>query len=54
MIAVGVLIMLVGFVPLLASGFTVAALEGAATFFATGLLIFLVGTMLRKLRKSFE
>jgi hypothetical protein len=53
-IVVGALIILIGFVPLIASGLKLATLEGAASLFATGLLVLFVGLMLRRLQKAFE
>jgi hypothetical protein len=53
-IAAGVSIALLGFAPLAASGVDVGPLENAASFFAIGILLLLVGLMLRKLRKMFD
>ncbi|MGA2199998.1 MAG: hypothetical protein ABSG45_08685 [Nitrososphaerales archaeon] len=53
-IIVGALIILIGFVPLIASGLKIAALEGAVSLFAIGLLVLLIGLLIRKLQKALE
>ncbi len=53
-IVVGALIILIGFVPLIASGLKMTALEGAASLFAIGLLVLFVGLLLRRLQKALE
>jgi hypothetical protein len=50
----GVLVIALGFVPLLFGHFTFSSLESAGSFFAIGILIFIVGWLLRKIRRSFE
>jgi hypothetical protein len=50
----GVLIFAFGFLPLYFSGVTISTLEGAASFFAVGILVFLVGHLIRKVKKAFE
>ena len=45
---------MLGFAPLIASGVDIVPLQNAVTLFGTGMLVLLVGLMLRKLRKSFE
>ncbi len=54
LMVIGVLVILVGFLPIYFSGLTIGTLESAASFFAVGLLILLVGIMLRTLRKTFQ
>jgi hypothetical protein len=54
LIVVGLLLMLLGMVPLAVAGFSVGTLESSASFFATGLLILLVGVMLRKVHRSMQ
>ena len=52
LIAAGVLICLVGVIPPYYSGLTIGALESAASFIAVGILILLLGVMLRKLQRA--
>jgi hypothetical protein len=50
----GLLVMGLGFVPIFLAHITFGSLESAASFFAVGLLLFLIGFLLRRLRKSLE
>ena len=54
LILVGILVILAGFIPFALAGVTIPSLEVAASFFATGILIFLLGIMLRRLQKTFS
>lgn len=51
---VGVLIIVVGFLPFYFSGINIETLESATSLFFVGLLVFLIGLGLRRLRKAFE
>jgi len=53
LIILGVVVFAIGVVPLKYSGLTIPALENAAAFFATGILIILIGILLRKIQRSF-
>jgi VIT1/CCC1 family predicted Fe2+/Mn2+ transporter len=50
----GLLVMGLGFVPIFLAHITFESLESAASFFAVGLLLFLIGFLLRRLSKSLE
>lgn len=50
----GVIIIVLGFLPIYFSGINIGTLEGATSLFFVGLLIFLIGLGLRRLRKVFE
>jgi hypothetical protein len=50
----GVLIFAFGFGPLYFSGITIATLEGAASFFVVGIFVFLIGLLIRRVRKVFK
>ena len=50
----GALIFAFGFLPIYFSGITISTLEGAASFFAVGILVFLIGFLIRKVKKAFK
>ena len=52
LIIVGVLICLIGVIPVYYSGPTIDALESAAGFIAVGILVLLLGVGLRKLQRA--
>jgi hypothetical protein len=45
--------MLVGLIPPAALGVTIGSVESAASLIAVGLLVFLLGMLLRRLQKAF-
>jgi hypothetical protein len=49
----GAVIFLIGLLPPIVAGLTVGTLESAASFFVIGILVLLIGMMIRKLQKSF-
>ncbi|MDA4114842.1 MAG: hypothetical protein OK474_12430 [Thaumarchaeota archaeon] len=49
----GTVIFLIGLLPPIVAGVTIGTLESAASFFATGILVLLIGMMIRKLQESF-
>jgi hypothetical protein len=51
---VGVLIIVLGFIPPYFGGITINTLEGTASLFAIGILIFLVGLLIRRAGKAFR
>jgi hypothetical protein len=50
----GVLIGILGFIPLYAYGITIFTLESAASVIAIGLLVFLIGLLIRRATKVFK
>jgi hypothetical protein len=50
---VGVLIVALGFIPPYFGGITINTLEGTASFCAIGILVFLIGLLIRKAKKAF-
>jgi hypothetical protein len=54
LMVLGVLIILLGLVPPLATGLSVGSAEAAASFFAIGILVLLFGLLLRRLQKAFS
>jgi len=54
LIVLGVLIVLIGLVPPIATGLSVGSAEAAASFFAIGILVLLVGFLLRRIQKAFK
>jgi len=53
-IMLGILIIALGFLPFVFRHFTWVGFETSASFFAVGLLIFLIGWGMRKIRKGME
>ena len=51
MIVTGILVVVIGFVPLYFGGVKIDTLETAASFAAVGILIFLVGVLMRRARR---
>jgi hypothetical protein len=51
---IGVLIGVLGFIPLYAYGITIFTLESAASVIAIGLLVFLIGLLIRRATKVFK
>lgn len=51
---VGVLICAAGMIPLYFGGITLDTLEGMASLVAVGLLVFLVGVVVRRITKSIQ
>lgn len=51
---VGILLVALGFAPLVLGNISIGTLESAAAFFTVGIFIFLVGFALRRFRKAFE
>lgn len=51
---VGALIVVLGFIPPYLGGITINTLEGAASFCAIGILVFLIGLLIRKANKAFK
>lgn len=51
---VGILLVALGFAPLVLGNISIETLESAAAFFTVGIFIFLVGFALRRFRKAFE
>ena len=54
LIILGVLIFAIGFVPLKYYGLTVPTLENASAFFAVGILITLLGVLIRRINRAFK
>ena len=50
----GILVIILGLVPPYFDGVTFNTLEVAASFFAVGILLFLVGLLIRRAKKVFE
>jgi predicted lipid-binding transport protein (Tim44 family) len=50
----GALIVVLGFVPPYLGGITINTLEGTASFCAIGILIFLIGLLIRKAKRAFK
>lgn len=50
----GILISLIGVVPPYFDGLTINALEVTASFLAVGILIFLVGLLIRKAKRALD
>jgi len=53
LLVLGIVIMLVGLIPPAALGVTIGSVESAASLIAVGLLVFLLGMLLRRLQKAF-
>jgi hypothetical protein len=54
LMVIGVLIGVLGFIPLYAYGITIFTLESAASVIAIGLLVFLIGLLIRRATKVFK
>lgn len=54
LIAAGALICALGFVPLYTGGITISTLEGAASFVAIGVFVFLIGIVVRRISKALK
>lgn len=54
LMAVGISIIALGVIPLYFTGLTINTLEATASLFAVGLLIFLVGLLIRRTRNAWR
>lgn len=54
LIVIGVVIIAVGIIPLPFAGLTIGTLETTASFFVVGLLVLLIGVMLRRFQRALK
>jgi hypothetical protein len=54
LMVIGTFVITLGFVPIYFNGITIVTLEGAASLFAVGIFVFLVGLLIRKATRVFS